>query len=101
MATQADPGISFSIDIKKPDGSLKLGYEGNWRDIFQNWEALAYSYPEYVESMICTFLNATTADGYNPYRITVRGSIGNFPSPVTHGQTSVTGAITRSFIFKS
>jgi prepilin-type processing-associated H-X9-DG protein len=75
------PWNRFAIDIKKPDGSLKLGYEGNWRDIFQNWEALAYSYPEYIESMICTFLNATTADGYNPYRITREGIDWELPEP--------------------
>jgi hypothetical protein len=67
------PWNRFSINIKQPDGSLKLDYEGNWRDIFQNWEALAYSYPEFVENMISTFLNATTVDGYNPYRITHHG----------------------------
>jgi len=75
------PWNRFAIDIKKPDGSLKLGYEGNWRDIFQNWEALAYSYPEYVEGMICTFLNATTVDGYNPYRITREGIDWELPEP--------------------
>ncbi|MEO8355390.1 MAG: hypothetical protein ABI621_05730 [Chloroflexota bacterium] len=75
------PWNRFAIDIKKADGSLKLGYEGNWRDIFQNWEALAYSYPEYVESMISTFLNATTADGYNPYRITLEGIDWEVPEP--------------------
>jgi hypothetical protein len=75
------PWNRFAIDIKKQDGSLKLGYEGNWRDIFQNWEALAYSYPEYVEGMICTFLNATTADGYNPYRITRKGIDWEIPEP--------------------
>jgi len=75
------PWNRFAIDIKKPDGSLKLGYEGNWRDIFQNWEALAYSYPEYIESMICTFLNATTVDGYNPYRITRNGLDWEIPEP--------------------
>ncbi|MGZ6230252.1 MAG: hypothetical protein ACXWMO_05760, partial [Syntrophales bacterium] len=62
-------------------GSQRLGYEGNWRDIFQNWEALAYSYPEYVESMICAFLNATTIDGYNPYRITQEGIEWEIPEP--------------------
>ena len=67
------PWNRFDISIKKPDGSLKLDYEGNWRDIFQNWEALAHSYPEAVASMIATFVNATTADGYNPYRINYRG----------------------------
>ena len=75
------PWNRFEIDLKKPDGSLKLGYEGNWRDIFQNWEALAWSYPEYVESMICTFLSATTADGYNPYRITREGIDWEIPEP--------------------
>ncbi|PWB73923.1 MAG: hypothetical protein C3F07_08750 [Anaerolineales bacterium] len=75
------PWNRFSIDIKKVDGSSKLGYEGNWRDIFQNWEALAYSYPEYVEGMIAAFLNATTFDGYNPYRITREGIDWEIPEP--------------------
>jgi hypothetical protein len=75
------PWNRFAINIKQPDGSLKLDYEGNWRDIFQNWEALAYSYPEYIESMISTFLNATTVDGYNPYRITYHGIDWEVPEP--------------------
>ena len=68
------PWNRFAINIKKEDGSKQLDYEGNWRDIFQNWEPLAYSYPEYIENMICAFLNATTVDGYNPYRITRNGN---------------------------
>jgi hypothetical protein len=64
------PWNRFTINIKNADGSPRLDYEGNWRDIFQNWEALAYSFPEFVEAMIFNFLSATTADGYNPYRIT-------------------------------
>jgi hypothetical protein len=75
------PWNRFAIELKNEDGSPKLGYEGNWRDIFQNWEALAWSYPEYVESMICTFINATTADGYNPYRITRDGIDWELPEP--------------------
>jgi hypothetical protein len=75
------PWNRFAINIKKPDGSVKIDYEGNWRDIFQNWEALAYSYPEFIESMICTFLNATTVDGYNPYRITNQGVDWELPQP--------------------
>jgi len=68
------PWNKFSINTRSEiDGSKILDYEGNWRDIFQNWEALAHSYPEYVESMIHKFLNATTFDGYNPYRITKDG----------------------------
>jgi hypothetical protein len=75
------PWNRFAINLKKPDGSLKLDYEGNWRDIFQNWEALSYSYPEFVENMISTFLNATTVDGYNPYRITYQGVDWEVPEP--------------------
>ena len=67
------PWNAFNIDLKKPDGTKKRSYEGNWRDIFQNWEALAYSYPQYTLGMIFKFLNATTIDGYNPYRITRSG----------------------------
>ncbi|MEM6801262.1 MAG: hypothetical protein AAF696_07645 [Bacteroidota bacterium] len=67
------PWNFFSIETQKEDGSRILNFQGNWRDIFQNWEALCVSYPEYTESIICKFLNASTADGYNPYRITREG----------------------------
>lgn len=67
------PWNRFSIEIKNPDGTRSFSYEGNWRDIFQNWEALSYSYPLYLPAIINKFLNASTADGYNPYRITHRG----------------------------
>jgi len=64
------PWNRFSITRHNADGTRSLYYEGNWRDIFQNWEALALSFPGYTAGMICRFLNASTADGYNPYRIT-------------------------------
>jgi hypothetical protein len=67
------PWNRFSIATRNTDGSRILNYEGNWRDIFQNWEALAVSFPDFVPGMICRFLNASTADGYNPYRITRNG----------------------------
>ena len=68
------PWNKFSINTQSEiDGSKILDYEGNWRDIFQNWEALAHSFPEFIESMIHKFLNATTFDGYNPYRVTKDG----------------------------
>jgi len=75
------PWNIFSIETKNPDGTDKLHYEGNWRDIFQNWEALSLSYPDFIEGMICKFLNASTADGYNPYRITRDGIDWESPSP--------------------
>lgn len=68
------PWNRFSINLRSEvDGSKVLDYEGNWRDIFQNWEALGLSYPGFLESMIHKFLNATTFDGYNPYRVTKDG----------------------------
>jgi hypothetical protein len=68
------PWNKFSINTRSEiDGSKILDYEGNWRDIFQNWEALAHSYPEFIDGMIHKFLNATTFDGYNPYRVTKGG----------------------------
>lgn len=68
------PWNKFSINTRSEiDGSKILDYEGNWRDIFQNWEALALSYPAFTQSMIHKFLNATTFEGYNPYRVTKAG----------------------------
>jgi hypothetical protein len=68
------PWNYFNINIQnETDGSEILDYEGNWRDLFQNWETLAHSYPEFIEGMIFKFLNATTFDGYNPYRVTKGG----------------------------
>ena len=68
------PWNKFSINtINEKDGSKILDYEGNWRDIFQNWEALVHSFPGFIDGMIFRFLNASTFDGYNPYRVTKSG----------------------------
>jgi hypothetical protein len=67
------PWNRFNICTKDAQGDPVVGFQGNWRDIFQNWEALAYSFPNYNQSFIYKFLNASTADGYNPYRITDKG----------------------------
>ena len=67
------PWNQFAIRLRDRDGHPLFWYEGNWRDIFQNWEALAFSYPEYIENMVAKFVNGSTMDGYNPYRITKAG----------------------------
>ncbi len=67
------PWNRFAIRLKDEQGRPLRMYQGNWRDIFQNWEALARSFPSALEPMIATFLSASTADGYNPYRITREG----------------------------
>jgi len=67
------PWNQFAIKLKDDEGNRLLSYEGNWRDIFQNWEALCLSYPDFLESVISKFVNASTMSGYNPYRITKEG----------------------------
>ncbi len=67
------PWNHFEIKVKDTNGDRLLSYQGNWRDIFQNWEALAVSYPNFIKSFIAKFVNASTIDGYNPYRITKEG----------------------------
>lgn len=67
------PWNQFAIKLVDEHQNRLLSYQGNWRDIFQNWEALTFSYPEFIDNIIAKFVNATTMDGYNPYRITKEG----------------------------
>jgi hypothetical protein len=75
------PWNRFEIRVRDAQGNNLLGFQGNWRDIFQNWEALSVPYPDFVESIIVKFVNASTADGYNPYRITQDGIDWEVPEP--------------------
>jgi hypothetical protein len=67
------PWNHFAIELVDENDDRLLSYQGNWRDIFQNWEALCFSYPEFTENVIAKFVNASTVDGYNPYRVTKEG----------------------------
>jgi hypothetical protein len=75
------PWNHFEIRVRDRQGEPLLSYQGNWRDIFQNWEALCRSFPDYLPSIIAKFLNASTADGFNPYRITSDGIDWEVPEP--------------------
>jgi hypothetical protein len=75
------PWNRFSINLRGANGERRRDYQGNWRDLFQNWEPLGYAFPEYLEGMVALFLNATTADGYNPYRIARAGVEWEVPEP--------------------
>ena len=75
------PWNKFSINLRDSDNNPILNYEGNWRDIFQNWEALAWSYPNYIKNMTSKFLNAMTIEGFNPYRISREGIDWEIPDP--------------------
>ena len=67
------PWNQFNIRVRDAAGRRVVDYQGNWRDIFQNWEALLPSEPAYAGSMITAFLGAITPDGYNPYRVSRAG----------------------------
>ncbi len=75
------PWNRFNIHLRDDKGNPILNYEGNWRDIFQNWEALAWSYPQYIKNMTAKFLNAMTIEGFNPYRISREGIDWEIPEP--------------------
>ncbi len=75
------PWNRFTINVRGADGRPRLDYQGNWRDVFQNWEGLAHAFPEFATGMIGVFLGATTADGYNPYRVTRDGIEWEAPEP--------------------
>lgn len=75
------PWNRFAIRVKHDDGSRRLTYQGNWRDIFQNWEALLATHPAFIEHVVARFVNATTLDGFNPYRITREGIDWEEPEP--------------------
>ncbi len=75
------PWNQFQIKLKDDQGKPIKRYEGNWRDIFQNWEALGLSFPCYYEHMIARFVNASTIDGFNPYRIHRNGIDWERPEP--------------------
>ena len=67
------PWNRFRIQVRDAQGRRVLAHEGNWRDIFQNWESLCLGYPEFYDGIVAKFLSASTADGYNPYRLSHRG----------------------------
>jgi hypothetical protein len=75
------PWNKFSIRVVDEAGDPVVYYEGNWRDVFQNWEALCESYPEYLPGVVTLFVDASTVDGYNPYRITRDGIDWEVPDP--------------------
>ncbi len=75
------PWNRFDIEVRGPDGEERIAWQGNWRDIFQNWEALALSWPGLLDGFIARFVNASTADGHNPYRISSDGVDWEVPDP--------------------
>ncbi len=75
------PWNRFSIRVRDDGGQQALNYEGNWRDIFQNWEALCPAFPGFLPNVVAKFVNASTVDGFNPYRVNRNGVDWEVESP--------------------
>ena len=75
------PWNRFRIHVRDEQGRRVLAHEGNWRDIFQNWESLCLGHPDFYEAVVAKFLSASTADGYNPYRLSNAGLDWEAPEP--------------------
>ncbi|MFO0342613.1 MAG: hypothetical protein ACK52Y_07295 [Planctomycetota bacterium] len=75
------PWNQFRIPGRNEQGARQIGFEGNWRDIFQNWEALSSSFPGFLAGMVTRFVNASTVDGFNPYRVNESGFDWERPDP--------------------
>ncbi len=75
------PWNRFEIRVQDATGAPVLDYQGNWRDVFQNWEALSQSFPGFAEQILTRFVDASTADGHNPYRIGRFGVDWEVPEP--------------------
>lgn len=75
------PWNRFDIHVQTEDRHPVLAYQGNWRDIFQNWEALSLSFPGFLPGIIAKFVNATNAEGFNPFRVSNHGFDWEVPEP--------------------
>ena len=71
-AIRVDPGTASTSNSRMRTEAVIVPMR-EIGEIFQNWEALALSFPSFVTGMIIKFLNASTVDGYNPYRISREG----------------------------
>ncbi len=75
------PWNSFEIKLYDKNGNREIYYAGNWRDIFQNWESTCQSYPHFIPGVVTRFVNGSTADGFNPYRVTSEHLEWEVPNP--------------------
>ena len=75
------PWNRFDIEVKDATGKPRLAWSGNWRDIFQNWEALSRSFPDAAVQFVAKLVDASTPDGHNPYRIGKDGLDWEVPDP--------------------
>ena len=85
--------------MKDEKGNKLLNYKGNWRDIFQNWEALSSSIPYFGTNVISKTGHATTADATTLPNCQ-QGSTGSAPSLKTPGRTLVTGPMPLIYLLK-
>ncbi|MCK7481715.1 MAG: hypothetical protein M0C28_34505 [Candidatus Moduliflexus flocculans] len=82
-ARRPKPPVEPFLDRRQEAGRLAAaGLRGQLaRHLPELGGAGLFAIPSIIEGMIATFLNATTADGYNPYRITRDGIDWEVPEP--------------------
>ena len=96
------PWNRFSINLTTADGSPWLDYQGNWRDIFQNWEPLALAYPQLPARHDCQISQRHHRRRLQSVsRHSRRHRMGGCRNRTTPGPISATGTITRSSICRS
>ena len=96
-ATRAGPGTGSPSTSRTRTASRVLNYQGNWRDIFQNWEALAPALPglrREHDLQVRRRLDGRRLQPLPHRRATA--STGRSSTRTTRGPTSATGATTRS-----
>ena len=102
MEIRAARGMnSTSIPRQKPESSFLTTKETGVTS-FRTGKPLPGLFPEYTSAMIARFLNATTADGYNPLPDQPRRyGLGDRRPERSPGRTSAIGVIIRSSICSS
>ena len=96
-ATRAALGTASPSRSRTRQASPIYGYQGNWRDIFQNWESLAQSYPGLPrrDDLRCSSTPRPPTATTLPHHAQ-RHRLGGARPRTTRGATSAIGATTRS-----
>ncbi|HKJ89753.1 MAG TPA: hypothetical protein VJ960_01375, partial [Oceanipulchritudo sp.] len=91
------PWNRFDIVIREADGSPRFAYQGNWRDIFQNWEASYTHGLNTLRQPSAAFSMPPQPTATIPIASPRKGMNGRPSTPTTPGPTLAIGVITRLF----
>ena len=80
-ATRAGPGTASTSRSATPRATGCSTSRGTGATSSRTGRRSRLSYPEFAENVIAKFVNASTADGHNPYRLTKDGIDWEVPDP--------------------